>query len=378
MIDDPAQPDGADAPAHAEGADAPERVDGAVRDLGTLEPIADRDVPPTDALHAWSIGRGSRKGAIGVALALLAVAVVVSVNGYLLQEKARAARSEATPSGSAHASLDVRALSQHFRMAVPSSFAPPSLEKSDENGPTLEENAPDDAPPKKKGESGARRGETVQQAAARSCSTSSVDGLSRQIIAQARCNDADAFAPMPSRPNLETGGHIFLYLEVHARDRLLKVLKDHPDRTMKVHSALRTVAQQYLLSRWSNGKKCGIQLATPPGESNHETGLALDIGSPGDWRPALEEQGFKWLGAIDRVHFDFKGAGAASHEGLDVLAFQQLWNKNHPDDTIPESGHYGAPTEIRLKKSPASGFPQGAQCGAGRGASGRSAHVHAH
>ena len=157
-------------------------------------------------------------------------------------------------------------------------------------------------------------------------------------------------------------GAYFLYLDAPARDHLLRALDAHPNRVMKVHSALRTVAQQYLLSRWAANKRCGIQLATRPGESNHETGLALDIGEHGTWRSALESEGFRWLGATNRVHFDFVGPGAVHHDGLDVQAFQRLWNRNRPEDTISESGRYDGSTEQRVKKSPAGGFPLGARC----------------
>lgn len=219
----------------------------------------------------------------------------------------------------------------------------------------------DDGPPSKP----EKRPGTVERAAAQACSTARVDGLSRQIIAEARCLDANAFARVPARRNLVSGGHVFLYLDAPARDHLLRALDAHPKRVMKVHSALRTVAQQYLLSRWAAGKRCGIQLATRPGQSNHETGLALDVADHGAWRSALEREGFRWLGAIDRVHFDFVGPGATHHDGLDVQAFQRLWNRNHPDDTIGESGRYDAATEQRLKKSPAAGFPIGSRCGRG-------------
>lgn len=203
---------------------------------------------------------------------------------------------------------------------------------------------------------------TVQEAAARSCSTSSVDGLSRQIVAQARCIDAGAFVALGSRPNVEAAPHVFLYFDRAARDALLKVLDKNRGKTMKVHSALRTVAQQYMLQKWAKQKRCGIQLASKPGESNHETGLALDISDAKSWRPALQAHGFRWLGAIDRVHFDYKGKPASSHTSVDVIAFQQLWNRNHPDDKLPESGRFTPATEERLKKSPAAGFPLGPAC----------------
>ena len=203
---------------------------------------------------------------------------------------------------------------------------------------------------------------TVQLAAAGSCSTESVDGLSRQIIEQARCIKPNDFVALPKRPNLVLSGHIYPYLEVAARDHLLKALNAHSADTMTINSALRTVAQQYLVWHWSASKTCGVTLATPPGESNHEIGSALDIAEAAKWRPALEAQEFKWLGKSDRVHFDYKGDAGPPHTATDVLAFQKLWNRNHADDAIPETGKYSPLTEQRLKKSPASGFPLGASC----------------
>jgi hypothetical protein len=238
----------------------------------------------------------------------------------------------------------------------------PSPAASDEGEP--DEPSPPPAKPSKEKEKDTKP-HTVQWAAERACSTAHVDGLSRQIIEESRCLDANAFARVSHRKNLSSDGHVFLYLDAPARDHLLKALDSHPKQTLKVHSALRTVAQQYLLSRWATGKRCGIQLANRPGESNHETGLSLDISEPGTWRPALESEGFRWLGAIDRVHFDYVGPGATHHDGLDVRAFQRLWNRNHPDDTLAETGHYDKATEQRLKRSPAGGFPTGARCGGG-------------
>jgi hypothetical protein len=203
---------------------------------------------------------------------------------------------------------------------------------------------------------------TVQDAASRSCSTASVEGLSRQIINETRCINPNALVPLPARPNLVLDSHVFPYLEVQARDHLVKVLDAHRDGTMTVHSALRTVAQQYLVWRWSANKRCGVPLATPPGDSNHENGLALDIAEQARWRPALEAQGFHWLGASDRVHFDYKGSSASAHRTEDVRAFQRLWNRNHPDDTIANDGHYSPTTEQRLKKAPPDGFRLGPAC----------------
>ena len=132
---------------------------------------------------------------------------------------------------------------------------------------------------------------------------------------------------------------------------------------MTVNSALRTVAQQYLVWRWSATKRCGVPLATPPGESNHEIGVALDIAEAGTWRPLLEAQDFKWLGASDRVHFDYKGAPTTPPgTATDVLAFQKLWNRNHQNDKLTEDGRYSTAVEQRLKQSPPDGFALGPSC----------------
>jgi len=242
----------------------------------------------------------------------------------------------------------------------------PALEKGQTAELAFEDEGSDEAPsssgsPAKPGPP--RHFASVQDAAAGSCSTESVEGLSRQIIEQARCIKPNDFVALPKRTNLVLTAHAFPYLEVAARDHLLKALDAHANAKMTVNSCLRTVAQQYLVSHWSASKSCGVQLATPPGESNHEIGTALDIAEASKWRPALEAEDFKWLGTSDRVHFDYKGANTSSpHTATDVLAFQKLWNRNHHDDPVNEDGHYTPATEQRLKKAPPSGFPIGASC----------------
>lgn len=203
---------------------------------------------------------------------------------------------------------------------------------------------------------------TVEQAARKSCSTRIVAGLSRQIIEESRCLDPDAFVRVPARKNLVSSGTVFLYLAAPARDRLLRVLDAHPDVTMTVNSALRTVAQQVLLSKWGANRRCGVPLAAKPGESNHETGLALDVKEAATWRKPLEGAGFKWMGRKDPVHFDYAGPKAIDHRGLDVRAFQRLWTRNHPDDPLAETGKVDPRTASRLAKAPAAGFPTGARC----------------
>ncbi len=236
------------------------------------------------------------------------------------------------------------------------------VEASDDPSAVLDYES-DDGEPHSSKPAAPKHFDTVQHAAVESCTTASVDGLSRQIIAQARCIKPNAFVPLPSRPNLVIASQVFPYLELEARNHLLKAIDARPKQKMTINSALRTVAQQYLVWRWSATKRCGVPLATPPGESNHEVGFALDIAEAGTWRPALEAQEFKWLGASDRVHFDYKGSSSAGRGGTDVLAFQKLWNRNHPTDKITEDGRYSPATEQRLKQAPADGFAIGPGCG---------------
>jgi hypothetical protein len=170
----------------------------------------------------------------------------------------------------------------------------------------------------------------------------------------------NGLAKLPERPNVVVASAVFPYLVKPARDALVATLDAHPGTTMHVNSMFRTVAQQYLLYRWYQNGQCGIGLAARPGASNHETGLAVDLQETSTWRGSLENHDFDWLGSADPVHYDFEGS---SQKGLDVKAFQRLWNRNNPNDKIAEDGDYGPQTEARLKKSPANGFPLGATCG---------------
>src|SRR5690242_17512187 len=117
-------------------------------------------------------------------------------------------------------------------------------------------------------------GSTVLQAADSGCATSSVKGLSQQIIDEARCLNPDAYVKIGTVSNLTVGSSATAYLEKPARDKLVAALKANSGKSMTLNSALRTVAQQYMLYRWYQAGRCGISLAAKPGSSNHETGLA--------------------------------------------------------------------------------------------------------
>ncbi len=205
-------------------------------------------------------------------------------------------------------------------------------------------------------------GGTVGNALSGGCSTASVKGLSQQIIDEMQCMRPGLFVSVPDRPNLSLEPQVFPYLLAPARDRLVAALDAKPGTTMVVTSMYRTIAQQYLLSSWHDQGRCGIKAAAQPGRSNHETGLAIDISNHTTWSSGLSSRGFHWLGSFDPVHFDYQGTGAVDERGLDVEAFQRLWNRNNPSDTIADDGDWGPATMARMKKSPASGFKTGATC----------------
>jgi hypothetical protein len=323
------------------------------------EPAHDDAPRASDEPSAAPSGLGSARRVVVLVVAFLVPLTAIALSVYFI---VRGGSPRAVPPAASSAALAGDAAAPIASGAVASADdSAPSLSKS-APAPGFEDEGSDEEEPKPSKKEKPKHFATVQEAAAGSCSTESVDGLSRQIIEQARCIKPNDFVALPKRPNLVMAPHVYPFLEVGTRDHLLKALDAHSSATMTINSALRTVAQQYLVSHWAASKICGVQLATPPGESNHEIGTALDIAEASKWRPALEAQEFRWLGTSDRVHFDYKGNASPPHTATDVLAFQKLWNRNHKEDAIAENGQYTPATEQRLKKAPPGGFPLGASC----------------
>jgi D-alanyl-D-alanine carboxypeptidase len=194
-----------------------------------------------------------------------------------------------------------------------------------------------------------------------SCTTSVVKGLSTQLIEEIQCLRPGTFASIEGEAGFTLGSAVFPWLQAPARQALVAAQKQR-GVTMEINSALRALPQQYLLYRWYKTGRCGIGLAAAPGKSNHESALAVDIEDNTAWRDVMAAHDFVWLGANDPVHFDFKGDGASDIGGVSVLAFQRLWNRNHPEDRIGEDSDYGPATEERLAKAPIGGFAKGADC----------------
>jgi N-acetylmuramoyl-L-alanine amidase len=190
------------------------------------------------------------------------------------------------------------------------------------------------------------------------CNTGLVRGLSLQIIAEMNRLEPNVMVNFADlRVEATNIKAVNLFLQPAAKEALRDALADRPNHTLKINSAYRTIAQQFLLRAQFEKNLCNISAAARPGLSNHEDGLALDTSDFQAWRPALEANGWDWLGPGDPVHFDFRGGGVRSDISIICIrAFQSLWNRHNPDDRITTDGVYGPQTEARLREAPAEGF----------------------
>lgn len=189
------------------------------------------------------------------------------------------------------------------------------------------------------------------------CPTKAVRGLDRQLIFKMNGlapNSLVSFIDLA----VDLGESAWPYLQPVAKSALGKAISDRGVR-MFVNSAYRTIAQQLMLFNQFNTGRCGIVAAAPPGGSNHQSGLALDIEDPDGWQPFLERHGWRRLGSFDPMHFDFVGAGTQDINPIAVKAFQELWNENNPSDPLEAEGIFGPLTESRLNISPSDGFSKG-------------------
>ncbi len=189
------------------------------------------------------------------------------------------------------------------------------------------------------------------------CTTAVVLGLSTQIADEMSCLAPESLTAFSPGSNVTFSSNAVLpYMAPEAKAALLDVTVP-----VQINSAFRTVAQQYLLYQWYLQGRCGIVAAATPGNSNHQSARAVDLAN---YASVIDEmQAVGWSHSIpgDPVHFDH--LETPDYRGMDVLAFQRLWNRNNPADPIDEDGLYGPQTEARVRQAPALGFETGAMCG---------------
>jgi MYXO-CTERM domain-containing protein len=199
---------------------------------------------------------------------------------------------------------------------------------------------------------------SVGTAVSGSCSTSSVRGLAVQIAREVDCTWPTSLVKFaPTSRITFTSSAVLPFLHGSAKSDLTATAVNNP---LRVNSGYRTVVQQYLLYRWFRSGRCGIAKAALPGDSNHESGRAVDLAN---WSTRVGAMAaHHWAHSVpgDPVHFDH--FSSPDNRGKDVRAFQRLWNRNHPADKIAVDGDYGPQTADRLKRSPATGFAKGALC----------------
>jgi len=190
----------------------------------------------------------------------------------------------------------------------------------------------------------------------RNCSTSGISNLDLQLI-----NQINRIAPgalqRVSHPRIRFGNAAHPYLQAAAAIALIKAVEAAPgDKLLRINSAYRTLAQQFILYGHFLNKRCGIPAAARPGASNHNSALAIDIEEYFWWRPYLERFGWDWLGSFDPPHFDFKGSGTKDMCWLSIKAFQFLHNFNYPKARIATDGKWGIATQLALQSAPILGF----------------------
>lgn len=195
--------------------------------------------------------------------------------------------------------------------------------------------------------------------------TAIAHGLSQQLIRQMNQLQPDSLVSIAAL-NVQLGAAAYPLLQPPARAALARAIQAR-GIPLQITSAYRTIAQQQILY---NGRHSNPNPVAPPGQSLHQSGLALDIEDFSGWRPYLEAQGWQWMGEGDPPHFDYEDGTCRPLGSLAILAFQRLWNHNismktvsnralgdAPGQRLAENGQYDSETERCLNQTPVGGFP---------------------
>jgi MYXO-CTERM domain-containing protein len=178
------------------------------------------------------------------------------------------------------------------------------------------------------------------------CTTAGVEALSEQIVRSHLCAFPGAVAEF-SHPNIHlTSSRVH---PLGASETVSALHRAADSIALEVNSGFRTLVEQYLLFH-----EGGCGLAAEPGDSNHQTGRAVDLANYSAARSAMVAAGcVQSHPDNDPVHYDCPGPDMRA---ASTLVFQRLWNRNHPEDLITEDGDYGPQTASRVARSPAGGF----------------------
>lgn len=185
------------------------------------------------------------------------------------------------------------------------------------------------------------------------CSTGQIKGLSKQVLDNIL---AQNILTKIDHPLIHcSGNQNNPYLQSTAYAYLVKAVENR-NRDLVINSCLRTVMQQWMLREQYEQSICGIRAAAPPGQSNHQSGLSIDIEDARGWKPYLRKFNWIWIGVFDPMHFDFKLGKPINLARLQILEFQKLWNQHNPKSQLKEDGMWGAKTAKAVSLSPSQGF----------------------
>lgn len=191
----------------------------------------------------------------------------------------------------------------------------------------------------------------------RECDTTAVRGLSHQIMHQFYCDQPSLIDSIASINQLCISSAAIPYLQKDAAVSLAKTLATEETASYTVTSAIRTIAEQYVLYQWSTKKRCGHSVQEDkPGMSLYMQGVAIKVQSQefsNSSQVALN--GSAWVGQRNGTGFIFNNM-SMNVQKQSILSFQKLWNLNNPTEKIAADGIYTAATEHALRRSPASGF----------------------
>ena len=183
------------------------------------------------------------------------------------------------------------------------------------------------------------------------CSSDVASGLTKQILAKME-SMGHSFTKL-DKDWIHCSSPCVNQLQTEAANHLKKAAKSKNDY-ITLQSAVRSSAQQYLMWLWHSKGMCGIGLAAKPGTSNHEGGMAVDVGSYNYWISTLAAYGFAHnYPSNDPVHFDYSNAVDLARENL--KAFQKLHN-GHSSPQIATDGLWGPDTQDALYHAPCNGW----------------------
>jgi hypothetical protein len=187
-----------------------------------------------------------------------------------------------------------------------------------------------------------------------SCCTGQIEGLSTQVLARLL---KKGLLVRINHPLIQCNGkQNNPYLQPAAYADLVKAV-EFRNRVLTINSCLRTVMQQHMLHQQKKNGWCGIKAASAPGQSNHQSGLSIDIEDVIGWKACLKRFNWFYIGDFDPMHFDHKSNQSKQLGRLQILEFQKLWNEYCSDsDRLTEDGVWGAKTAQAVANSPCEGF----------------------